>query len=427
VTNCSPEQDGRPGRTELGRSLLEDGFMGPDWAPAFAAAPRTAFLPDLMWPHDAASGRSVAVDKSEDADAWYRYANSNVPIVTQWDDGQHQGAEPGHTFTSSSSMPSVVFSMLADLDVRPGHRVLEIGTGTGWNAALLAHRAGAANVVSVEVDPAVSEDARQALRCAGYGAVSVITGDGLLGHRPNAPYDRVIATCGLRSGLFTWVRQTLPGGIIVVPWGTYFSYTEATARLVVSDDGTSTAGHFTRPVNFMRMRSQRLIRPEHSSYVPAEGTGDADRSTTAVTESEFLTGSLDVEAFAVGLQVPDCTHVPDRKQGGKRPVWFYSLSDMSWAVVIFRDGHDTATVYQSGHRRLWDEVEAAFRWWQDQGRPGFHRFGLTVTADRQIPWLDDPSNTLRESEDGGECGKAPFPGGGSPTDDSPAFIARTEE
>lgn len=368
--------------------------MAPDWEPAYAAVPRTAFLPDLMWPHDAATGRAVAVDRTEDPAGWYRCADSDVPIVTQWDDGQHTGKAPGEAFTSSSSMPSVVFSMLVDLDVRPGQRALEIGTGTGWNAALLAHRVGAGNVVSVEVDPAVSDEARAALRRAGYGGVNVVTGDGLLGHPPEAPYDRVIATCGLRSGLFDWVRQTAPGGVILAPWGTYYSYTEATVRLTVADDSESASGRFTRPVNFMRMRSQRLERPEHSGYVPAQGTGGADKSTTTVTESEFLTGSYDVEAFAVGLQVPACTHTPDRKQDGRRPVWFYGLTDRSWSVVIFRDGHDTATVYQSGPRRLWDEVEAAFRWWQEQGRPGFDRFGLTVTAERQVPWLDDPFNIL---------------------------------
>ncbi|WP_333768638.1 hypothetical protein [Streptomyces sp. IBSBF 2435] len=190
------------------------------------------------------------------------------------------------------------------------------------------------------------------------------------------------------------MQQTTPGGVIVAPWGTYYAYTEATARLVVAEDGNSASGHFTQPVNFMRVRSHRLVRAEHSSYVPARATGDADKSTTTITEPEFLTGSLDVEACAVGLQVPNCAHVPDRKQAGKRPVRFHSLTDKSWAVVVFRDGHATATVYQSGDRRLWDEVEAAFRWWQEQGRPGFHRFGPTVTADRQVPWPDQPSNAL---------------------------------
>lgn len=387
------EKNERPGPRQLGRSLVERGLLTPDWEPAFHAVPRTAFLPDVMWPHR--SGRAMTVRRSEDADAWHRWADSNVPIVTQWDDGHHDGTgAPGKVFTSSSSTPSLVFSMLADLDLRPGHRVLEIGTGTGWNAALLAHRAGARNVVSVEVDPAVAATARQALRRAGFGEVAVVVGDGLLGHQPGAPYDRVIVTCGVRRDLFGWVRQMVPGGVLLVPWGTCFGYTEATARLVVAEDGASASGHFTRPVNFMRMRSQRLAPPEHSRYVPAQGTGGARRSSTSLREEELLTGDLGVEAFAVGLRVPDCVHVADRRVDGRRPVWFYGLTDSSWAVADFREGSSRATVHQGGPRGLWDEVEAAVRWWQGEGRPGFSRFGLTVGPEGEFAWLDDPGRPV---------------------------------
>ncbi|WP_141726977.1 methyltransferase domain-containing protein, partial [Streptomyces niveus] len=73
------------------------------------------------------------------------------------------GTEPGVVATSSASMPSVVAAMLRDLDVSDGMRVLEIGTGTGWNAALLAHRLGSGNVVSVEIDAEVVARARAAL------------------------------------------------------------------------------------------------------------------------------------------------------------------------------------------------------------------------------------------------------------------------
>jgi hypothetical protein len=72
-------------------------------------------------------------------------------------------------------------------------------------------------------------------------------------------------------------------------------------------------------------------------------------------------------------------------------VWFYGLDDRSWAVVMFQDGATTARVWQSGPRRLWDEVEAAFHWWEERGKPGYERFGLTVTAEGQRAWLDDPA------------------------------------
>ncbi|RLU87030.1 protein-L-isoaspartate(D-aspartate) O-methyltransferase [Streptomyces griseocarneus] len=376
---------------------MESGSLSPDWAPSYAAVPRTDFLPDLMWPHGMATGRNVAVDRRQDPEAWQRYADSNDPIVTQWDDGEHDGGpEPGKSFSSSSSMPSLVFSMLSDLDVRQGHRVLEIGSGTGWNAALFAHRLGAADVVTVEVDGAVAAQARSALERFGL-PVEVVHGDGFLGYGKRAPYDRIIATCGLRQVPFAWVEQSAAGGVILVPWGTRYGPGEATARLVVAEDRRSASGPFTRPVAFMRMRSQRFAWPRHDEYVAPGALDAADVSRTSLTEEELCGtgGSFAPAPFAIGLRVPDVVHVADRKRDGRRAVWFYGLSDTAWAVADFRDGRPEAKVYQSGPRRLWDEVEAAYEWWTDQGNPAFDRFGLTVDQDGERPWLDKPDRPVR--------------------------------
>ncbi|MFE7319160.1 methyltransferase domain-containing protein [Streptomyces sp. NPDC057555] len=368
--------------------------MSPDWAEAYRAVPRSSFLPDLMWPHDMATGRHITVDKVRDPQAWQRHADSDAPLVTQWDDGAHEGPAPGTTFSSSSSMPSLVFSMLSDLDVGPGQRVLEIGTGTGWNAALLAHRLGPADVVTVEVDGAVAGQARESLDRFGL-PLEVVHGDGFVGYAERAPYDRIIATCGLRKVPFAWVAQSAPGGVVLVPWGTYYGPGEATARLVVAEDGRSASGPFTRPVAFMRMRAQRCVWPRHDAYVPAGAMDAAEISSTTMRETELCgTGSFDPMGFALGLRVPDVVHVADRKRDGRRAVWFYGLSDTSWAVVVFRDDRTEAKVYQSGPRHLWDEVAAAHAWWEEQGRPGFTRFGLTVDGDGEHPWLDSPDNPV---------------------------------
>ncbi len=376
------------GRDELRRLLLDMSALEPAWVPSFDAVRRADFLPGVMWPHDMATGRSRTVDKARDPDAWQRYADSDCPIVTQWDDGAHNGPEPGRSFSSSSSMPSLVFSMLADLDVREGQRVLEIGTGTGWNAALLAHRLGAGNVVTVDVDGVVAATARAALRRAGL-PVRVLHRDGYLGFPERAPYDRIIVTCGVRDIPYAWVEQTAPGGIILVPWGTYYGPAEATARLVVAEDGRSASGPFTRPVGFMRMRAQRLVRRQHAAYVPPGAMDRADTSVTSVP-------AADLDGFVPGLLVPDVTHVADReREDSRRAVWLYGLSDTSWAVAVFREGRDEAKVYQSGPRRLWDEVEAAHDWWNANGKPGFERFGLTVERDGHTRvWLDGPDGLL---------------------------------
>ncbi|MCK7628192.1 methyltransferase domain-containing protein [Streptomyces sp. RS10V-4] len=366
------------------------GVLSSDWAPAYAAVPRAAFLPDLMWPWDMAAARSVVVSRTSDPEAWQAYAEADCPIVTQWDDGDHSGTQSGAVATSSASMPSVVFRMLRDLDVRAGHRVLEVGTGTGWNAALLAHRLGAGNVVSVEVDGRVAGAARKALERFG-SPVHVVHGDGAEGCAPRAPYDRVIATCGLRAVPAAWLRQCRPGGLIVVPWGTHFGNGDAVARLTVAGDGRSASGAFTGPVEFMKLRAQRLPPVVHREYVSGS-VADGDPSTGPLGEDAYLDGApFGAHAFALGLRVRDCRQLVARKEGDARPVWLYSLSDRSWACAQFRDGGPTR-VWQYGRRRLWDEAEAAHAWWQENGRPGHDRFGLTVGTDGHRAWLDDPSH-----------------------------------
>ncbi|PJJ05458.1 protein-L-isoaspartate O-methyltransferase [Streptomyces sp. 2333.5] len=388
MTTDAPKE--RPSLDELGRALMSTGVLSSDWAPSYAAVPRSTVLPDLMWPFDMAVGRSVAVSKADDPAKWREFAESDVPIVTQWDDGKHTGTEPGHVPTSSASMPSVVFRMLQDLDLQPGHKVLEIGTATAWNALLMAHRAGPGCVTTVEVDRAVATAAMATVERLGI-PLHVVHGDGSQGYLEGAPYDRVIATCGLRSLPFAWVEQCRPGGVVVAPWGTNYSHADAVARLVVAPDGASASGRFTGPVEFMKLRSQRFVARPHSEYVTGS-VADGVESSTTITEAEFVGEQFGPERFAMGLRVPQCSYIVANKHEGALPVWFYSLNDRSWACCMFRDG-DTARVWQSGPRRMWDEAEAAFQWWDGHGRPDPSRFGLTVTAKGERVWLDDPANS----------------------------------
>jgi protein-L-isoaspartate O-methyltransferase len=362
----------------------------PEWAETFRATPRSLFLPDLIWAHDMATGRSAPVSRSDDPAAWERSAGANVPLVTQWDDGRHTGTEPGTVPTSSASMPSVVAAMLCDLDVREGMRVLEIGTGTGWNAGLLARRLGSGNVVSVEIDAAVAERARGALARAGIGPV-VVRGEGGDGWPDGAPYDRVIVTAGVRAVPPSWPAQTRPGGTILAPWGTHYSDQDALVRLTVGEDG-SASGTFLRMVEFMKLRDQRLDWNRFREHVP-EFPGDADVSRTSIALAE-LGGRYEPVRFVLGLRVPDCAHVVNRSDAGvgTGKAWFFDLKSRSWAAAVWSGGPDAA-VYQSGPRRLWDEVAAAYRWWVGRGAPDHTRFGLTVTAGGQRAWLDDPAES----------------------------------
>lgn len=118
---------------------------------------------------------------------------------------------------SCASVPSVVAMMLEQLDARPGDNVLEIGAGTGYNAALLAELVDRGRVTTVDIDPDVALHARTTLNTTGYDRVTVIQRDGLLSAPENAPYDKIVATVGIWDIPITWWNQLVDGGRLVLP------------------------------------------------------------------------------------------------------------------------------------------------------------------------------------------------------------------
>ncbi|MGW6791791.1 methyltransferase domain-containing protein [Streptomyces chartreusis] len=369
---------------------MDKGALASDWLPAFKAVPRDMFVPDVIWPGRAGMNRqSDRVIRSEEPDAWWEAVYADAPITTQWDDGAFTGPGKCKIPSSSSSMPTMVFSMLDALSVEEGQRVLEVGTGTGWNAALLSHRLGAENVFTVEVDGVSAREARKRLNDAGFDPVSVI-GDGAEGYAEGAPYDRLIATASIGSVPRRWVEQTKPGGIILAPWGPTYGG-EAIVRLTVAEDGTA-SGSFIGSSAFMRLRAQRVQRTHVRGYLggqkwPADGT----RSVTPI--SPDAVGDWHI-MFAIGAQVPGAFPWMEAYNDGSYTLWLRDTAVTSWATADYEKGRDEFEVYQSGPRRLWDEVETAYLWWEKQGRPGFERFGLTVDSDGEHVWLDSPGNPV---------------------------------
>jgi protein-L-isoaspartate(D-aspartate) O-methyltransferase len=183
----------------------------PGWREAFEAVPRHLFVPyyyvgvrggyERLW-RDHPDPRS--------RERWLRGAYADAPLATRVRDGE---------LVSSSSQPSLMAKMLAELEVAEGGRVLEIGAGTGYNAALLAHRLGDDLVTTVDLDPEITESARQHLAAAGHRP-AVVTGDGTRGVPERAPFDRIMATCTLASIPRPWLAQCAPGARVLAPLAT---------------------------------------------------------------------------------------------------------------------------------------------------------------------------------------------------------------
>ncbi len=246
--------------------------------------------------------------------------------------------------------------MLAAGNVERGMRVLEIGTGTGYTAALLAHYLGARNVTTIEVDPDLAARARAALDRAGYGEVKVITGDGARGDPEGAPFDQVISTVAAPRVPYAWVAQTRPGGLV------------------------------NTTISFMPLRDQRISRAAITDVVR-----DTDTPDVSATDLHACEVCNDDTPFAIALQVPDChwEYEPTPGNDGRWCVWFLDPGTRSWARFDYQPDTRCWPVHQFGSRRLFDEVAAAYHRWDHAGRPPATHWRFTITPDRQRVQLTD--------------------------------------
>ena len=388
-----PDLAGRIDR--LASQLRDQGNLtDPGWGRALHEVPRHLFVPDAAWadPNDQ-EPNGYPVDRAADPKRWWEAVYTDTVLVTQVDDGRGDVRSGKGSSSSSNSAPAVVFPMLDQLAARDHHRVLEIGTGTGWTAALLSWRLGSGNVVTVEIDKELARQARASLQAAGYHP-EVITGDGSDGHPAGAPYDRVHVTCAVERVPWQWVAQTRPGGVILAPYTNGYGFGHL-ARLVVTTHGTA-VGRFPLPAGFMMLRSQRHLRGEAAAFIHHEN--EAGIFSTQLDPRSLAREVPPGASLAIGELVPGCQSRMAEADDGTGTCTFCLFEtktrEGSWARVDFRPGRQRFAVSQYGPRRLWDEVEEAYYWWIEAGRPDRERFGMTVTADDQWVWLDHPGNRV---------------------------------
>jgi len=227
------------------------------WLDGLRAVPRELFVPRQAWAEAASDHPARLIDRDADQGDWLDAVYGTGAVITQRGDGQASVDDTSAPLTSSISSPHVAAEFLRLLEPARHHRVLEIGTGTGWTAGLLSWWLGDDLVVTVEVDETVSEAAGATLKEAGL-APTLLIGDGALGAPDHAPHDRVHVTCGVRDIPYAWVEQTRPGGVIVLPYMPPHGGWGHQLRLDVLDDGRA-VGAFHGACRYMMMRWSRII------------------------------------------------------------------------------------------------------------------------------------------------------------------------
>jgi len=198
---------------------------------AFEAVSRQMFLPDRT-PEEAQADRA---------------------FFTQTDD---KG-----TSTVGSDQPSQLALLLALADLQPGHNVLEIGTGTGYSAAITQQMVGrSGHVTSLEINREAFHSAQDNLQRATMGRINVVEADGASGYDARASYDRIISTVAIWDIPQAWVRQLRPGGRIATPL--YADGLQVCGAFTVTPDGILYSNH-NKTCAFVPIQGIAAPPPQH--------------------------------------------------------------------------------------------------------------------------------------------------------------------
>jgi protein-L-isoaspartate(D-aspartate) O-methyltransferase len=342
----------------VGSLVAAGSIVDPRWQAVFTAVPRHLFVPRFY--QNTIEGPSLI--EASAGDLWLSTIYTDTHLVTRDD------------VTSSSTAPSLMATMLQALDLTGDETVLEIGTGTGYNAALLSERLTDQQVVSIDIDAELIEDARGHLASADHHPLLAAT-DGVDGYPARGPYDRILATCRLDFIPPAWLSQLKPGGLIITPLGA------GIARITKHPDGTTVSGAFL---------------PEAAYFMPLRHTKGqtavAGLIQTAITNAGTTRGYVydatiyrdNAARFWLDLTQPDVRTM----QTATAAIAYHV--DGSWARLA--DG----IVTQGGPRNLWDYVESSHRTWIHAGRPSRQRYRLAITNQHQRILLDNSPDPVHE-------------------------------
>ena len=324
----------------------------------------------------------------------------DVPLEEAYSDDAIVTHDEGGVPTSSSTQPSLMARMIELLELSPGDRVLEVGAGTGYNAAVMAELGAA--VTSVELQAAVAEAARGHLRAAGVppgddgaaapaaGQVRVVTGDGAA--PPPGPYDRVIVTAGCWALPGAVVESLADGGVLVAP----LRVNGVELVLALRRDGDVLRGGKAIPCGFMPMRGgeERPWRWQlggggvavADADLGVEGRGALDRllatpgrqveDPLAVADGEHALGAL----LWLGLQ-GDPLIALVRPGHGNRPPWTLGLDVLPASLLVIELASGFATVASAtlhGGEGALRTCLAGMESWRAAGSPAPGALELTI-------------------------------------------------
>ena len=334
---------------------------------AFSAIPRHLFLPNV--------------------DPKQAYQDSAIPIKVSLD---------GETI-SSSSQPTMMALMFQQMGLEQGMNVLEIGTATGYNAALMKHIVGATGyVTSLEIDNDLTNQARDNLANAGYANVNVVNADAINGYSPRAQYDRIISTVGVWDVPPKWTQQLRSRGRLVVP--IWLDGVQVSAAFTSQADGAFLSTD-NRPCAFVYLRGMAAgpqVRKQVGStsmMILADQVNEIDTASlhhllSDDLEIHSLGGHLKPKDYWYGFQMYLMLNEPknyvfavysippNQKAYGMENNGILLFAPTSVAFAGYNDG---GAVHSFGGADAFLEMQAHFQKWVALNRPTSDHLHLRLT------------------------------------------------
>jgi protein-L-isoaspartate(D-aspartate) O-methyltransferase len=343
--------------------------LTPELAAAFTEVPRELFVPDGFRRNDG---------------GWAKPGDDDFRALVYQDDALVTKVRDRRP-VSSTSQPSLMALMIEALDVRPGQRILEIGAGTGYNAALLS--ALGATVTSIDVQQDVADRAREALARAGIEGVRVEHGDGYAGH-PGGHFDRVIVTVGVAGISPRWLDQLEPDGVLIAPVdhaGMHPILAARRPRTLADPAGPLTATVVCH-AGFMTAAGPLSARHPGAFPAPADARELGELADFAPARFDPALPPVPYRDlwYASGVWDRRTSHAAVR--GVEQGCLALIDDDRGGGAVTRPDG----SVLTAGRTGLGADAAAVLDRWIAAGRPGTDawRIGFTLTGDPDAPiWV----------------------------------------